>query len=61
MLPRCQIDSLLVELTSEFHGRSHPLAKRGHAPPPIIWEKIFLTLFCVFYVLSCHLFAFYKF
>ena len=35
---------------------------KGAMAPPIIWEKkLFFALFGVFYVLSCHLLAFYKF
>ena len=34
---------------------------KGAMAPPIICEKKFFKLFGVFFVLSCHLFAFYKF
>ena len=34
------------------HVRSHPVAKRGHAPiPPIIWEKQFF--FRTFWRILC--------
>ena len=34
---------------------------KGPCPPPFNLGKIFFTLFGVFYVLSCNLFAFYNF
>ena len=51
---------LLVVKWVIYMGVATPWPK-GAMAPPIILEKIFFTLFCVFYVLSCHLFAFYKF
>ena len=43
-------------------GVATPWPKVAMAPPPYnLGKNIFLRLFGVFYLLSCHLFAFYKF
>ena len=51
-------NALLFCLTLTLYGQ------KGPCPPPIPYnlrKKFFSTLFGVFYVLTCHLFAFYKF